>query len=49
MIGEGDFDATLAYDCLHLFHWPPSVTAGLSREEKAFITASIEQYMTKEG
>jgi hypothetical protein len=33
---------TLAYDCLHLFRWPPSVTMGLSQEEKAFVVAAIE-------
>lgn len=45
MIGEGDFDATLAYDCLHLFQWPPSRTLAMSREEKAFVSACIENYM----
>ncbi|MDR0293826.1 MAG: hypothetical protein LBH95_06715 [Oscillospiraceae bacterium] len=48
MIGEGDFDATLAYDCLHLFHWPPSVTLRLSREEKAFVCAAVWRYGERE-
>jgi hypothetical protein len=42
MIGEGDFDATLAHDCLHLFHWAPAATVALTREEKAFVAASID-------
>ena len=35
-------DATIAYYCLHKFHWKPTMLLSMTREEKAFIMASIQ-------
>ena len=32
----------MAYYCLHKFHWKPTMLLGMTREEKAFITACIQ-------
>lgn len=39
---EGDSEANLAYYCLHKFHWKPTILLSMTREEKAFILASIQ-------
>ena len=32
----------MAYYCLHKFHWKPTTLLSMTREEKAFIMASIQ-------
>ena len=39
---ENDSDSFLGYYCLHKFHWKPTILLNMTREEKAFILASIQ-------
>lgn len=42
LIKEGDFEANIAYYCLHKFNMLPSQFLALDRQERAFIVAAIE-------
>lgn len=39
---ENDSDSFIAYYALHKFHWKPTMLLNMTREEKAFILASIQ-------
>ena len=45
---EGDSDTFIAYYALHKFHWKPTMLLDMTREEKAFIIASIQHKMEQD-
>lgn len=48
LIREGDADANYAYYALHKFHkWPHEYMA-LSRQERAFVMAAVNERVEKE-
>lgn len=42
LINGDDDEATVAYYCLHRFHWKPSEYLSLPMREKAFVIAAID-------